>query len=102
MERRFQPVKVEEASLSDAISLVQGIKNYYEAYHHVKVSDSIAAMSVRLSERYITDRFLPDKAIDLLDEACACCALRHPEITQWLEMDKRKPSWNSSRQSWSR
>ena len=90
LERRFQPVKVEEPSLSDAISLVQGIKNYYEAYHHVKVSDSIAAMSVRLSERYITDRFLPDKAIDLLDEACACCALRHPEITQWLEMDKKK------------
>ena len=90
LERRFQPVKVEEPSLSDAINLVQGIKNYYEQYHHVHVSDSIAAMSVRLSERYITDRFLPDKAIDLLDEACACCALRHPEITQWLEMEKKK------------
>ncbi len=90
LERRFQPVKVEEPSLSDAIQLMQGVKSYYEDYHHVRVSDDIAAMTVRLSERYITDRFLPDKAIDLLDEACACCALRHPEISQWLEMKKKK------------
>ena len=71
LERRFQPVKVEEPSLSDAIQLMQGVKSYYEDYHHVRVSDDIAAMTVRLSERYITDRFLPDKAIDLVDEACA-------------------------------
>ncbi len=90
LERRFQPVKVEEPSLSDAIQLMQGVKSYYEDYHHVRVSDDIAAMTVRFSERYITDRFLPDKAIDLLDEACACCALRHPEISQWLEMKKKK------------
>ena len=90
LERRFQPVKVEEPSLSDAIQLMQGVKSYYEDYHHVRVSDDIAAMTVRLSERYITDRFLPDKAIDLLDEACACCALRHPEISQWLEAKKEK------------
>ena len=76
--------------MSDAIQLMQGVKSYYEDYHHVRVSDDIAAMTVRLSERYITDRFLPDKAIDLLDEACACCALRHPEISQWLEAKKEK------------
>lgn len=97
LERRFQPVKVEEPSLEDAIQLMQGIKEYYEAYHHVRVPETIAAMSVRLSERYITDRFLPDKAIDLLDEACACCALRHPEITQWLEMEKKKTQLEQQR-----
>ena len=97
LERRFQPVKVEEPSLEDAIQLMQGIKEYYEAYHHVRVPETIAAMSVRLSGRYITDRFLPDKAIDLLDEACACCALRHPEITQWLEMEKKKTQLEQQR-----
>lgn len=97
LERRFQPVKVEEPSLEDAIQLMQGIKDYYETYHNVKVSNSIASMTVQLSERYITDRFLPDKAIDLLDEACACCALRHPELTQWLETKRKKTQLEEER-----
>ena len=84
LERRFQPVKVEEPSIRDTIAVLQGVKGYYEKYHCVRVPDSIVTSVVQLSERYITDRFLPDKAIDLLDESCACCNLRHPEITQYL------------------
>ena len=89
LERRFQPVKVEEPSVADAIAVMQGIKQYYENYHHVSVPADVLAAAVSLSERYITDRFLPDKAIDLLDEACACCSLRHPEITEWLENSRK-------------
>lgn len=89
LERRFQPVKVEEPSIEDATSVIAGIKQYYEAYHHVKVSEVIVRSTVVLSERYITDRFLPDKAIDLLDEACACCNLRHPEITDYVQAKKQ-------------
>ena len=89
LERRFQPVKVEEPSIEDATAVIAGIKQYYEAHHHVKVSDIIVHSTVSLSERYITDRFLPDKAIDLLDEACACCSLRHPEITEYLDNIKK-------------
>ena len=88
LERRFQPVKIEEPSIDDATAVIAGIRQYYEAYHHVKVSEAIVRSTVTLSERYITDRFLPDKAIDLLDEACACCSLRHPEITEWVENEK--------------
>ena len=71
LERRFQPVKIEEPSIDDATAVIAGIRQYYEAYHHVKVSEAIVRSTVTLSERYITDRFLPDKAIDLVDEACA-------------------------------
>ena len=88
LERRFQPVKIEVPSIDDATAVIAGIRQYYEAYHHVKVSEAIVRSTVTLSERYITDRFLPDKAIDLLDEACACCSLRHPEITEWVENEK--------------
>ncbi len=88
LERRFQPVKVEEPSIADATEVMLGIKDYYEQYHHVKVSDMIVSSTVTLAERYITDRFLPDKAIDLLDEACACCSLRHPEIADFVENKK--------------
>ena len=88
LERRFQPVKIEEPSIDDATAVIAGIRQCYEAYHHVKVSEAIVRSTVTLSERYITDRFLPDKAIDLLDEACACCSLRHPEITEWVENEK--------------
>ncbi|MBE6789509.1 MAG: ATP-dependent Clp protease ATP-binding subunit [Ruminococcaceae bacterium] len=77
LERRFQPVTVNEPSVSDTIDLVRGIKGYYEDYHNASVSDDIAARAVVLSERYITDRFLPDKAIDLIDEACAYASLRN-------------------------
>ena len=89
LERRFQPVRIEEPSIDDAVAVIAGIRSYYEEYHHVKVSDAIVRSTVTLSERYITDRFLPDKAIDLLDEACACCSLRHPEITEWAESEKQ-------------
>ena len=85
LERRFQPVKVEEPSMEDAIQVLLGVKEYYEDHHHVKISNGIVEQAVRLSERYITDRYLPDKAIDLLDEAAACCSLRHPEITRWQD-----------------
>ena len=89
LERRFQPVKVEEPSVDEAVEVIRGVKEYYEAYHHVKVPDTLLRSTVQLSERYITDRFLPDKAIDLLDEACACCSLRHPEISEWLDAEKQ-------------
>ena len=88
LERRFQPVKVEEPSLLDTIEVIKGIRVYYEKHHFVRVSDPIVTSIVKLSERYITDRFLPDKAIDLLDESCACCNLRHPEITELMETQR--------------
>lgn len=90
LERRFQPVKVEEPSLEDTVTVIEGIKEYYEKHHYVKVSSDIVRMAVYLSERYISDRFLPDKAIDLLDEACACCSLRHAEITEYVETQKKQ------------
>jgi len=77
LERRFQPVVIEEPSIIDTISVLAGIKGYYEEYHNVTVSSDIISRAVTLSERYITDRFLPDKAIDLLDEACSCASLRN-------------------------
>ncbi len=77
LERRFQPVTVEEPSIEEAIDILMGIRGYYESFHGVTLSDSIVRQAVRLSERYITDRFLPDKAIDMLDEACAATALRN-------------------------
>lgn len=88
LERRFQPVKVEEPSISDTVAMLQGIKEYYEQHHGVHVNDALVRQTVTMSERYINDRFLPDKAIDLLDEACACCSLRHPEITQRLNAER--------------
>ena len=88
LERRFQPVRVEEPSIADTIAVMNGIKRYYEDYHHVQVPADVVQMAVTLSERYITDRYLPDKAIDLLDEACASCNLAHPEISAFLEAQK--------------
>jgi len=89
LERRFQPVKVEEPSVEDATAILLGIKKYYEAYHRVQISDALVKKAVVLSERYITDRFLPDKAIDLLDEACTCANLRNKAISE-LEISERK------------
>ena len=88
LERRFQPVRVEEPSISDTIAVMNGIKRYYEDYHHVQVPAAVVSAAVTLSERYITDRYLPDKAIDLLDEACASCNLAHPEISDFLTAQK--------------
>ena len=99
LERRFQPVKVEEPSIEDTVAVLSGISQYYEQHHHVKISPEILRMEVTLSERYITDRFLPDKAIDLMDEAAACCSLRHPEITEYLNLEKRIAELDAERQA---
>ena len=88
MERRFQPIRVEEPSVADTLAVMNGIKHYYEEHHHVKVPAEVLSATVTLSERYITDRYLPDKSIDLLDEACACCNLAHPVISEFLVMQK--------------
>ena len=80
LERRFQPVKVGEPTIAQTIDVIAGVKGYYEAHHRVIVNDDIVRKTVVLSERYITDRFLPDKAIDLLDESCACAALRNKNM----------------------
>ena len=82
LERRFQPIKIEEPSVEDAYRMLLGIKAYYENYHKVQMSDSLVYKAVTMSERYITDRYLPDKAIDLLDEACTCANLRNPAISE--------------------
>ena len=83
LERRFQPVTVEEPSIKDSIAILKGVAPNYEKFHHVKISDELIESCVRLSERYITDRFLPDKAIDLLDEACSCSALANKELARY-------------------
>jgi len=83
LERRFQPVKVEEPSISETYKMLLGIKKYYEDYHKVSISDNLVYKAVTLSERYINDRFLPDKAIDLLDEACTCANLRNKAISDY-------------------
>lgn len=80
LERRFQPVTVAEPSVQDTIDVLLGVKNYYEEYHRVKMADDIVRKTVVLSERYITDRFLPDKAIDLLDESCTHASLRNKNL----------------------
>ena len=71
LERRFQPVLVEEPNIDDTAKILEGIKKYYEEYHSVKISDDVIQKTVEMSEKYIHDRFLPDKAIDILDEACS-------------------------------
>ena len=87
LERRFQPVTVGEPSIDEAVEVILGIKKYYENYHRVTVSEEIARRIVVLSERYISDRYLPDKAIDLLDEACACAALRNKRLEEYDAME---------------
>lgn len=92
LERRFQPVKVGEPTIAQSIDVIAGVKGYYEAHHRVIVDDDIVRKTVVLSERYITDRFLPDKAIDLLDESCACAALRNKSMERHdkLEDERQK------------
>ena len=88
LERRFQPVTVAEPSLSDSVEILKGIRKYYEDLHGVKISDEMCRMAVTLSERYITDRFLPDKAIDLIDEACSDVNLHNKDIERSAEIKK--------------
>ena len=90
LERRFQPVKIEEPSIDDAYRMLLGIKGYYEDYHKVQISDSLVYKAVTMSERFITDRYLPDKAIDLLDEACTSANLRNPAISECQILTAKK------------
>ena len=87
LERRFQPVTIAEPSIEDTIEVLMGIKKYYEIHHKVHISDENLRMCAILSERYINDRFLPDKAIDLLDEACAAASIRSPEIAEFEKLN---------------
>ena len=83
LERRFQPVSVNEPNVEDTVEILKGVKGYYEVHHRVTVSDWIVRRAVVLSERYINDRFLPDKAIDLLDEACACASIGNKAMAEF-------------------
>ena len=89
LERRFQPVKIEEPSVAETVEIIKGIKKYYEEFHGVTVSDDVARLAGMLSERYITDRFLPDKAIDLIDEACSKVSLSSEELNEKRRIDKK-------------
>ena len=86
LERRFQPVTVNEPTIADACRMLEGIKKYYEAHHKIHVSDAMIRECVQLSERYITDRYLPDKAIDLLDEACAYASTRNSALEEFEKL----------------
>ena len=88
LERRFQPVIVEEPSIEDSVQIIEGIAPYYEAYHQVVISPEMCRLAVTLSERYITDRYLPDKAIDLIDEACSNVNLENRTLARRAEVDK--------------
>ena len=88
LERRFQPVTIEEPSLADSEKILMGVKGYYEGFHNVVIPDDIVKKAVLLSERYVTDRYLPDKAIDLLDEACACASLANKAIDELYVANK--------------
>ena len=97
LERRFQPVKVSESTIEDSMQIIEGIKDYYENHHRVVVDENIVRKVVVLSERYITDRFLPDKAIDLLDESCACAALRNKEMERYDKLHDEKKKYSIRR-----
>jgi ATP-dependent Clp protease ATP-binding subunit ClpA len=98
LERRFQPVTVAEPSLEDSVEILKGIRRYYEDFHDVDISDEMCRLAVTLSERYITDRFLPDKAIDLLDEACSDVDLKNPDSTRRLQLEKENDDLDKERE----
>lgn len=100
LERRFQPVMVEEPSKRDAVEIICGIKKYYEAYHGVRISDEIVECAVDLSERYINERFLPDKAIDLIDEAAAHVSIRNPVLLGKNEINSALQLLESEREKY--
>lgn len=99
LERRFQPVTVNEPTVDETIEVLNGIAKYYESYHRVHISPEMTRLCAVLSERYITDRFLPDKAIDLLDESCACTSLRSPEIEAYDKLAKKKEELEAKEKS---
>ncbi|MBR3269491.1 MAG: ATP-dependent Clp protease ATP-binding subunit [Oscillospiraceae bacterium] len=87
LERRFQPVKIDEPTIDDTVEILKGVAKYYESFHRVSISPAMLRLCAVLSERYITDRFLPDKAIDLLDESCAYVSIRHPELNELEQLE---------------
>ncbi len=97
LERRFQPVTVNEPSIEDSIQILKGLAPNYEKYHGVKISDGILRQAVVLSERYITDRFLPDKAIDLIDEACSDLNLKDPDISRRMQVQRELDDYEKER-----
>ena len=97
LERRFQPVTVNEPSIEDSIKILQGLAPNYEQFHGVRISDGIIRQAVVLSERYITDRFLPDKAIDLIDEACSDLNLKDPDISRRMEIQRELDDYEKER-----
>jgi ATP-dependent Clp protease ATP-binding subunit ClpA len=99
LERRFQPVMVTEPSVEDTVRILSGIKQYYEVYHSVRVDDEVIRQAVLLSERYITDRYLPDKAIDLLDEACSDVNLRNRELSELVMLENELSTLRAEREN---
>ena len=97
LERRFQPVTVNEPSIEDSVQILKGLASRYEQYHGVKISDGILRQAVVLSERYITDRFLPDKAIDLIDEACSDLNLKDADISRRMEIQRELDDYEKER-----
>ncbi|MBQ3262831.1 MAG: ATP-dependent Clp protease ATP-binding subunit, partial [Oscillospiraceae bacterium] len=98
LERRFQPVTVSEPSLSDSVEILKGIRKYYEDFHQVEITDEMCEAAVRLSERYITDRYLPDKAIDLIDEACSDVNLKNANLVRIEEIEKELADYDRERE----
>ena len=98
LERRFQPVTVTEPSIEDSIKIIRGVSHYYEDYHGVEISDEMCRQAVLMSERYITDRFLPDKAIDLIDEACSDVNLKNPDLARREEIEKELADYDRERE----
>ena len=98
LERRFQPVMVEEPSIEDSVKIIQGIAPYYEKFHFVSISPEMCRLAVTMSERYITDRFLPDKAIDLIDEACSDVNLHNKTLAREVEVKKEIESLEKERE----
>ena len=99
LERRFQPVMVEEPSIDDSIRIIQGIAPYYEKYHFVSISPEMCRLAVTMSERYITDRFLPDKAIDLIDEACSDVNLHNKTLAREVEVKRELDALEKEREN---
>ena len=97
LERRFQPVTVNEPSIEDSVEILKGLAPNYEKYHGVKISEGILRQAVVLSERYITDRFLPDKAIDLIDEACSDLNLKDPDISRRMQIQRELDDYEKER-----
>ena len=98
LERRFQPVTVNEPNMEDTLKILKGIAHYYEQFHGVKIPDGILRQAVLLSERYITDRFLPDKAIDLIDEACSDLNLHDKNINRRMELRREIEDYDKERE----